>query len=613
MVHLVPLCLGVVCLAVLVLSVYWQVGGFSLVGFDDDLYVYENPHIQRGLTKEGVKWAFTTFQASNWHSLTWLSYMFDTEMFGPSAAWHHRMNVLYHLLNTELLFLVLWRMTGGLWQSAFVAALFGVHPLHVESVAWVAERKDVLSTLFWILTMGVYLRYVRRMTVWRYLPIIVFFVLGLMCKPMLVTLPFVLLLLDWWPLRRMTPMDFLDSPSWPCSLSALPRLTWEKGPLLGLSAISCVITFFAQTKGDAIRSLDYIPFGLRISNAFISYVAYLGKMVWPSSLAVFYPHPASIHASIPAWEIVGAILLLVGFSFLALWQGRQRLYLPMGWLWYLGTLIPVIGLVQVGNQAMADRYTYVPLIGLFIAMAWGIPDLIPRGRFRRLVPGMLGGAIVVALSVVAWNQTGYWRDSTTLFTRALAVTEDNWLAWNNLGVTYGKLGQPQQAIVYYREALRIKPDFTKAWNNLGTAYYELGHPEQAILHYGEALRIRPDYVDAWNNLGATYDRLGQPEQAIVHYREALRIKPDYADAWYNLAVTYDKLGQPQQAIVYYREALRISPDFADAWYYLGLVYAKQGQFQQAIACFRETLRIRPDFKEAQNNLGVAYENLDKIQ
>ncbi len=603
----------VIGLAILILSVYWQVGGYSFVGFDDDIYVYENPHVQRGLIKDAVKWAFTTFDASNWHPLTWLSYMVDTELFGPSAAWHHRMNMLYHLLNTELLFIVLWGMTGNLWQSAFVAALFGVHPLRVESVAWIAQRKDVLSTLFWVLTMGAYLRYARRPTAWRYLPVVVFFGLGLMCKPMLVTLPFVLLLLDWWPLRRATPTDSFDSSSWTFSLSRLCQLAWEKAPLLGLSAASCIVTFLAQTKGDAVRSLDYIPFGMRISNAFVSYVAYLGKIVWPSSLAVFYPHPACTQAGIPVWEIGGALLLFGALSLLALWQGKQRPYLIVGWVWYLGTLVPVIGLVQVGNQAAADRYTYVPLIGLFIAMAWGIPNLLQRGRIRRLVLGLLGSGVIAALSVVAWSQAGYWRDSVTLFSRALAVTQDNWLAWNNLGVTYDKLGLPQQAVNYYREALRIRPDYSTAWNNLGVAYYELGQSQGAIHYYQEALKFKPDYADAWNNLGAAYDKLGQPQRAINYYQEALKFKPDYADAWYNLGATYDKLGQRQQAIFHYRRALQIRPNFVEAWYYLGLVYAKNGQLQQAIPCFEEALRIKPDFREARYNLNVAYDNLNKIE
>jgi Flp pilus assembly protein TadD len=568
-----PLYLMIVGLAILILSVYWQVGGYSFIGFDDDIYVYENSHVQSGLIKDSVKWAFTTFHASNWHPLTWLSYMVDKELFGSSAAWYHRMNVVYHLLNTELLFLVFWGMTGSIWQSAFVAALFGVHPLHVESVAWVAERKDVLSTLFWVLTMGVYLRYARRPTVWRYLPVAVFLGLGLMCKPMLITLPFVLLLLDWWPLGRMTPVDSLDSSPWPFSLSRLSRLAWEKVPLLGLSAISCFITFLAQSRGGAVRSLDYVPFGMRISNALVSYVSYLGQMVWPSSLAMFYPHPASIQASIPVWKIMGAALLLGGLSFLVVWQARHRPYLPVGWLWYIGTLVPVIGLVQVGSQAMADRYTYVPLIGVFIAIAWGIPDLFSRVRFRRLALGALGGTVVAALSVAAWNQAGHWRDSVTLFSRALAVTQDNWLAWNNLGLTYDELGQP----------------------------------ERAILHYREALRIRPGYADAWYNLGVTYGKMGQPEQAIIYFREALSVKPDYTKAWNNLGAAYYELGQPEQAITYYRKALQTKPDYAEAWYNLGLAYAEYGQLHQAISCFREAVRIKPDFKEARNKLSMAFE------
>lgn len=575
-----PPYLVVVGLAILIFSVYWQVGGYSFIAFDDDVYVYENPHVRKGLTLEGIWWSFTTFHGSNWHPVTWISHMTDVELFGIDAGWHHWMNVLFHLLDTLLLYVVLWRMTGRLWHSAFVAALFGVHPLHVESVAWIAERKDLLSTLFWILTMGVYLRYVRRPSLGRYLPLAIFFALGLMCKPMGVTLPFVLLLMDWWPLRRMTPLDASDFRPWHYSLSAWSRFAWEKVPLLGLSAISCLITFLAQSRGGAVRSLDYMPFGLRISNAFMSYVTYLGKMVWPSSLAMFYPHPASIaaQASIPMWKIVGAALLLCGFSFLVMRHAQRRPYLPVGWLWYIGTLVPVIGLVQVGNQAMADRYTYVPLIGVFIAIAWGIPDLFSRIRFRNLALGVLGGAVVAALSVAAWNQVGYWRNNVTLFSRMLAVTQDNWLAWNNLGLTYVSLGQPQKAIDHFREALRIKPG----------------------------------YADALYNLGMTYDKLGQSQQAIVYYREALRVKPDYAKAWNNLGTVYHELGQLEQALTYYQKALQTKPDYADAWYNLGLAYADYGQLHQAMACFREALRIKPDFKEAQHSLDLA-ENLGNTQ
>jgi tetratricopeptide (TPR) repeat protein len=303
-------------------------------------------------------------------------------------------------------------------------------------------------------------------------------------------------------------------------------------------------------------------------------------MVWPSSLAMFYPHPASIatQPSIPVWKVMGAALVLFGFSFLVVRQIQRRAYLPVGWLWYVGTLIPVIGLVQVGNQAMADRYTYVPLIGVFIAIAWGIPDLFSRARFRNLALGVLGAAVVAALSVVTVNQVGYWRNNVTLFSRMLAVTQDNWLAWNNLGLTYSDLGQPQKAIDHFREALKI----------------------------------RPGYADAWYNLGLTYDKLGQPHQAIFYYRETVRVDPDYAKAWNNLGTAYYELGQPEQAIMYYRKALETKPEYAEAWYNLGLAYAKYGQLHQAISCFREALRIKPDFKEAQHSLELA-ENRVKAQ
>jgi tetratricopeptide (TPR) repeat protein len=603
----------VLALSLLVSGVYWQVGGHAFINFDDDKYVSVNPIVLRGLTWEGIVWAFTTFTEANWHPLTWLSHMLDVELFGPSAGWHHRMNVLYHLLNTELLFLVLWRMTGWMWKSAFVAALFGVHPLHVESVAWVAERKDVLSTLFWMLTMGAYLRYARRPGIGRYILVAVLFALGLMCKPMLVTLPFVLLLLDGWPLGRLATSDSPHFPSWRFSVPVLSRLVWEKVPLLGMSAISCAITYLAQSKDRAVLSFEHLPFGSRISNALMSYVVYLGKTVWPSSLAVFYPHPAIIHANVPAWEIAGAILLLCGLSIIALREGHRRPYLAMGWLWYLGTLVPVIGVVQVGMQAYADRYTYVPLIGIFIAVAWGIPELLAGWRFRRLALEALGGAVVLALSVAGWSQTRYWRDSVTLFSRAVAITDGNWLALNNLGLSYVNLGQYQQAIGYYREALRIKPDNVRAWNNLGVSYDNLGQYQQAIGCYQEALRINPDYAVAWYNLGIDYFKLGQYQQAIGCYQEALRIQPEYVGALFNLGLAYARLGQLREAIVSFQDALRIQPGYAGASYNLGVAYGKLGRFREAVASFQETVRVMPEYVEAWNNLGLAYEELGQFQ
>ena len=565
-----PNYLIVAILAILILSIYWQVGKYSFIAFDDDVYVYENPHVRKGLTLEGISWSFTTFHGSNWHPVTWISHMADVELFGIDAGWHHWMNVLFHLLNTVLLYLVLRQLTGELWRSAFVAALFGVHPLHVESVAWVAERKDLLSTLFWILTIGAYLKYARRPSIGRYLPVAILFALGLMCKPMVVTLPFVLLLMDWWPLRRVTSQDPQNFGSPPYSLSTASRLILEKLPLLGLSAISCFVTFVAQSWEGAVQPFDYIPLGIRISNALVSYVSYLWKMVWPSSLTVFYPHPSVAQFGLPAREIVGAALLIGAFSLLAVWQRHRRPFLTMGWLWYLGTLIPVIGIVQVGNQGMADRYTYMTLVGIFIAVAWTVPSLILRGRFRQLLVGILGGMVIMGLSALAWQQTAYWRDNVRLFSRSLAVTKNNWLAWNNLGFAYDKLNHTQRAITCYREAIRIKPD----------------------------------YADPWNNIGAIYIKSGQTEHAMVYFREALKANPYHTKALNNLAAAYYELGQPEQAITYYRKALQTKPDYAEAWYNLGLAYIQYGQLDQAVSCFREALRIKPDFKEALQKLYV---------
>jgi Flp pilus assembly protein TadD len=391
----------------------------------------------------------------------------------------------------------------------------------------------------------------------------------------------------------------------------LSRLVWEKVPLLGLSAISCIITYVAQGKGKAISSLDIVPLGYRVSNALVSYAAYLWKAVWPASLAVFYPHPSSLRADVPAWEVVGAVLFLGGVSFLVLREGERRPYLAVGWLWYLGTLVPVIGLVQVGSAALADRYTYVPLIGVFIAAAWGIPGLLSRWRWRRLVLWVSGGTIVVAFSVAAWVQAGYWRDNFTLYSRAVAVTQKNWMALTNLGVVYEESGKPQEAVTCYQEALRIRPDFAEAWINLGVSYNALGQYQQAIGYFQEVLRIRPDFAEAWYNLGVSYGKLGQYQQAIPVYQEALRIKPDYVEAWNNLGMSYGILGQYQQAIEYFQEALRIKPDYAVAWSKLGVAYEKLGQSQQAIGSFREALRIKPDYVEAWNNMGISYGKLGR--
>jgi Flp pilus assembly protein TadD len=382
-------------------------------------------------------------------------------------------------------------------------------------------------------------------------------------------------------------------------------LVREKAPLFLLAAASCAVTYLAQTRSSVVPQLEFLPFGVRISNAFVSYVAYLGKMVWSWSLAVFYPHPASIQSDVLAWEVAGSLLLLCGISVVAARNGFHRPCLAVGWLWYVGTLIPVIGLIQVGAQAYADRYAYVPLIGVFIAVAWGIPPLLSGRRHRRFALGAVAGVSLVALSVGAWVQAGYWRGSVTLLTRALAVTDRNWLAWNNLGVSYNEIGRYQQASGYLREALRIKPGFAQAANNLGVSYSNLGDYRKAADYFEKSLRIAPGLTEAWNNLGAAYNGLGRYQQAIGCIREALRNKPDFVDAWYNLGVSFNGIGDHRQAIASFRETLRMRPDYVKAWNGLGVSCSGLGRHREAIDYFREALRIKPDYDTARNNLAAA--------
>jgi len=514
-----------------ILAVYGQVSGHGFVNYDDNLYVTGNSQVQRGLTWDGVVWAFATLHGGNWHPLTWLSHMTDVQLFGLDAGWHHRVNVLFHGLNTVILFLVLKGMTGAPGRSFFVAALFGVHPLHVESVAWVAERKDLLSTLFWLSTMGAYLRYVRRPTVPGYLSVAVFFALGLLSKPMLVTLPFALLLFDWWPLGRIAAVEGADRSRNPSVRPALSRVVREKIPLLALSAASCVVTYIAQLKGGSVSGWEESSLGLRSSNALVSYLVYLDKAVWPSSLAVFYPFS---RAGFPAWKVAGAALLLAVVSAAAVWQARRRPYFAVGWFWYVGTLVPVIGLVQVGSQAYADRYTYLPLIGLFIAVLWGAPEALERLHFRRQILGAAGAAALLALAAASFIQVGYWKDDFSLFSHARDTTTGNWLAHNNMGDILFRQGRIDEAIAEFREAVRIMPDFVDGRCNLAYLLALRERKEEAIDQYREVLRERPDFSIAHNNLGDLLLQKGETDEAILHFREALRYRPDDSLARDNL-------------------------------------------------------------------------------
>lgn len=499
-------------LAGIVLAVYAQVSGFGFVDYDDGLYVLENPFVRRGLTPEGISWAFSSFSASNWHPLTWLSHMFDVTLFGSDPGRHHLVNVGFHILNVEFLFLALRRMTGSAWRSALVAMLFAVHPLHVESVAWIAERKNVLSTMFWFLTILAYHRYVRNPGTGRYLAVVCSFALGLLCKPMLVTLPFTLLLLDYWPLARFDRRD----------LFALVR---EKVPLFVLSGISSVVTVLAQSGGHSVMEFGNLSLGARISNAVVSCVAYIGNTLWPSSLAVFYPHPASVGSGNAAWAVGGATLLVGALSYVSVRLRGRRPWLAVGWFWFLGTLAPVLGLVQAGAAGMADRYMYVPSIGLFLIVAWELPAVSSLRGFRRIAILGLGIASIAALSAVSMRQVGFWRNSVSLFSRAVAVTDRNWVALGNLGMAYHKQGMWSEAISAYRESLRIMPENAVTWNNLGMAYDRIGKFDQAIDAYRYSVAIRSDFLKAWYNLGFDYARTGQRELFLDALRRLREIDP----------------------------------------------------------------------------------------
>ena len=509
--------------------------------YDDNEYVLQNPNVKAGITRDSVVWAFTTSRANNWHPLTWLSHMLDCQLFGLSPYWHHLTNLLFHIASTLLLFGVLKKMTGAVWRSAFVAAAFGLHPLHVESVAWVAERKDVLSGFFWMLTIWAYLRYAERPAIGRYLPIFLFLSLGLMAKSMLVTLPFVLLLLDYWPLGRFqwrsknTEKSLPQSESSPlnCHKASVTYLIVEKVPLFVLAAVLSVVIFAVQQPAGALELMEILPLKVRLANALVSYLGYIVKMVYPARLAVFYPYQGQLHITNP-------LLLLAGISFLVILLARLRPWLTVGWLWYLGTLVPVIGLVQVGHQAMADRYTYLPSIGIFIMFAWGVSELLTRWRLRKIELRISAGLLLVVLLVCTRTQVRHWQNDFTLSEYAISVTENNYIMHNIYGCALGEKGRHEEALVHFREALRINPRLLEARRNEGVALSMQGRFDEAIAYFNEALRDNPDWCEVYSDLGMVYDIKGEYELAAQNYKKALLLNPDYLPALKNLAALKER-------------------------------------------------------------------------
>jgi tetratricopeptide (TPR) repeat protein len=602
----------------LVLWTFFSAIQNDFVDYDDPAYVTDNAHVLGGLTWRGIRWAFLSCEASNWHPLTWLSHMLDCELFGLQPWGHHLTSVLIHALNAWLAFLVLRQVTGSTWRSLMVAALFGLHPLRVESVAWIAERKDVLSTMFWMLTLWAYARYAKkrskvegrepraapgagaldplagrseaktaRPSTFDYGLALVLFTLGLLSKPMLVTVPLVLLLLDYWPLNRLTRQG-------------IRPLLIEKIPFLLAALAASVVTLLVQSSSGALKT--NAPLLLRSANAVVSYCRYLGKLLWPSNLAVLYPYPSRWSTAV----VLVSLLVLGLISLAVLWWRRRHSYMPVGWLWFIVTLIPVIGLVQVGAQSMADRYSYVPSLGLFLLVVWGFHELTRRWRPQPFAASVFAAIILCCCIRLTFVQIGHWRSTETLFVQAIRVTRGNCVAHNNLGTVFDKAGRWEDAIREYRRALEIQPFYHLALNNLGLVLDRQGHSDEAIACFEKALRARPGYAEAHKNLGIVLGKQGRIPEAIYQFEEALKAEPGYAEAHNAWGCMLETAGELDQAMDHYRQALRLKPAFGDAHYSLGNVLARKDRLDEAIREFQEALAFRPD-PDAHNNLGVALE------
>jgi len=606
------------------LIVYLPVKDDQFIGYDDSRYITRNSRVQSGLSWNNITWAFTTYEVANWHPLAWLSHMLDCNLFGLNPAGHHLASLVLHLVNVALLFGLLESLTGNVARSAFVAALFAVHPLNVESVAWVAERKNLLCTLFWLLTLWAYLRYVRRPDWKRYSLVILSFTLGLLSKPMVVTLPFVMLLLDYWPLGRFDiSIDQAKSRSTkgrakqksgqqverkPVSfLIHTVDLLWEKVPLFLLTLVSCAVTVKAQKAGGALVAGEDFSLGTRLANAVVAYAKYLAKTFWPTNLSVFYPHPG---VSLPLWQILLSALVLATLTFFIV-KGTQRFrYLTVGWLWFLGTLIPVIGLVQVGNQAMADRYAYIPSIGLFVLLVWGASDSTHSLKWNRSWIAGVGGLALTALLFCTSRQLSYWHDAGRLFEHAVRSTTDNYIAYDALGMVSAERGDLDQAIQYFTTSLEIRPTYANAFKNLagaehnrGVAWARQGKLDEAIKYYRRALELQPQNAEFHYSLGLALYSKGATIETMEHFSQAVRYQPKYYNAQRDLGSLLAQEGRLEEASAHYLAAIRIHAD-KEIYFDLGEVMSHLGRSDEAVRYYTQALKLAPDYADAQRSLDL---------
>jgi protein O-mannosyl-transferase len=606
-------------LAIVTLAIYAQVIGHHFITLDDPTYIQENPMVNRGVTEAGLAWAFTTFYATNWHPITWISHMIDCQLFGMNAGRHLLVNALIHVANTILVFWLLLRTTRALWQSAMVAALFALHPLHVESVAWVSERKDTLSTFFGLLCLIGYTRYAKAPSISRYAWVAITLALGLLAKPMLVTWPFVMLLLDYWPLHRFSaviPSKVEESrrktlklttrgPSTSLGMT-VKKLIIEKIPLFALVAASAVITFLAQSHGGAVRTFTDAPVGLRLSNALVSYAKYLLLTFWPNDLAVYYPFA---WAGIPAWQIIGAALLVIGITAFCFSQRKLRPYLIVGWLWFLGTLVPVIGLVQVGGQIMADRYFYIPSIGLFIALVFGLTDIAKRWRVAPLLRAGIAVGVLLILATLTNAQIHRWRDSFTLFEHTLAVTPPNLRIENSLALAMGANGRYDEAAAHFERTLQIDPNFYDGLVGMGVTRAFQGRIPEAIGYFQAAIRSQSDAPKAHVQLALALWKENNDQAALEEMQRASQLAPEDASIRADFGLALELVGRIPEAIEQLHEALRMNPNSAEAHSNLGLALLASGKAQESIPEFELALRLKPELKGAADNLRRAQSQL----
>jgi tetratricopeptide (TPR) repeat protein len=619
-------------LAAVTLALYWPITRHDFISLDDQQYITKNVHVQAGLTWPGIVWAFQSTDAANWHPLTWISHMADCQLYGLNPAGHHLTNILFHVANTLLLFLLLKNLTGALWRSAFVAALFAWHPLHVESVAWASERKDVLSTFFWMLTLIAYTRFVEESKVQNlkskvfYVLALLAFVCGLMSKPMVVTLPFILLLIDFWPLGRISIQNSKFK------IQNLSKLLSEKIPFFALATAASIVTYLAQGANGATWSLSALSIHVRISNALLSYLRYISKTFWPSNLAVIYPYQEHL----PIVAMIGAALLLPVWTGLIFARARQNPYLLTGWLWFLGTLVPVIGLVQVGAQSMADRYMYIPSIGLFILVVWGLDEFFAAWPQKQKFAAFIGTAALGGCLICTSLQLKYWQNSVTLLTHTVEVTTDNYTACNFLGAAFEEAGFKEEAFALYTESVRIESHFPHSQFNLGVALLNKNHPDEAAQHlaiaaklvpndaviryrygealiesgklndaaieFSEALRLNPAFPEAHLDLGVILAGQNQTTQAIFHFAEAVRLQPNNPDARFNFGLALLNNHQPAEAEIQFSEELKLTPDETKAHFRLAQALQQQNKLPGAVVHYREALRLTPDFPEAKTAL-----------